>query len=151
MPAPWLGQSGLAVTSEGFVRVAPTLQSLSHPWLFAAGDCATLENSALPKSGVFAVRMAKPLVANLRAYCAGTALQSYQPQRHFLNLIGTADGKAVASRRWLAGHSRLFWLWKDWIDRRFMRQFTQLSDRPLPPRRQLLPDMPTPQASKTLI
>lgn len=148
MPAPWVSKSGLAVTNEGFVRVAATLQSLSHSWVFAAGDAATLENCALPKSGVFAVRMAKPLVANLCAYCAGTALQPYQPQRHFLNLIGTADGKAVASRRWLAGHSRLFWHWKDWIDRRFMRQFSRLPNRPLLPRRQPLPNLPTPAPQK---
>jgi selenide,water dikinase len=145
MPAPWLSKSGLAVTSAGFVRVASTLQSLSHGWVFAAGDVATLENSVLPKSGVFAVRMAKPLVANLRAYCAGTALRSYQPQRHFLNLIGTADGKAVASRRWLAGHSRLFWHWKDWIDRRFMRQVTRWPNRPSLPHGQPFPDLPTPR------
>jgi len=130
MPPSWLRASGLAVTTEGFVRVAPTLQSLSHSWVFAAGDVAALENAPLPKTGVFAVRMAKPLVVNLRAFCAGTPMHPYQAQRHFLSLIGTADGKAVASRRWLAGHSALFWRWKDWIDRRFMRQFPRLPDRP---------------------
>lgn len=139
MPPGWLRESGLAVTPEGFIRVAATLQSLSHSWVFAAGDVASLENVSLPKSGVLAVRMAKPLVANLRAYCAGAPLQPYQPQRHFLSLIGTADGKAVASRRWLAGHAALFWRWKDWIDRRFMRQFARLPARPRLLRRPVIP------------
>lgn len=139
LPPSWLTMSGLAVTPEGYIRVAATLQSLSHSWVFAAGDVASLEHVSLPKSGVFAVRMAKPLVANLRAYGAGVPMQPYRPQRHFLSLIGTADGKAVASRRWLAGHSALFWHWKDWIDRRFMRQFARLPARPPLPRRSIIP------------
>jgi len=129
LPPPWLNESGLAVTPAGFIRVMPTLQSVSHSWVFAAGDVASLENATLPKSGVFAVRMARPLVANLAAYVAGQSMRPYQPQRHYLSLIGTADGKAVASRRWLAGHAALFWRWKDWIDRRFMRQFSGLPQR----------------------
>lgn len=124
-PAPpaWLRESGLALTDGGFIRVKPTLQSLHHPWVFAAGDVASIENQRTPKSGVFAVRMAKPLTANLRAFLENTSLTPFKPQKNFLSLIGTADGKAVASHRWLAMHSRLMWAWKDWIDRRFMRQF----------------------------
>jgi pyridine nucleotide-disulfide oxidoreductase family protein len=123
-PPAWLAQSGLDTTIEGFVRVAPTLQTVSHQGIFAAGDVAAIENWRLPKSGVFAVRMAKPLERNLRAYLTGTPLTSYEPQRHSLSLIGTADGRAIASYGPLAGHSALFWRWKDWIDRRFMRQLT---------------------------
>ena len=126
-PPAWLEESGLDTTSEGFVRVAPTLQTLSHPWIFAAGDVAAVQNRALPKSGVFAVRMAKPLERNLRAYLAGTPLSAYKPQRHSLSLIGTADGRAIASYGPWAGHSALFWRWKDWIDSRFMKQFTNLT------------------------
>ncbi len=122
-PAPWLRESGLALTEEGFIRVQPTLQALHHPWIFAAGDIATLESKPTPKSGVFAVRMAVPLEANLRAAFLGKPLSSYKPQKNFLSLIGTADGRAVASRGWLAWHSTSMWRLKDWIDRRFMRQF----------------------------
>jgi len=126
-PPTWLEESRLDTTSEGFVRVAPTLQTLSHPWIFAAGDVAAIQNLKLPKSGVFAVRMAEPLERNLRAYFDGTALRAYQPQRHSLSLIGTADGRAIASYGPLAGHSSLFLRWKDWIDRRFMKQFVKLT------------------------
>jgi pyridine nucleotide-disulfide oxidoreductase family protein len=129
-PPSWLSASRLAVTPEGFVRVTPTLQSISHDWVFAAGDVATIEGAARPKSGVYAVRMSRPLAANLRAYVAGEPLRPYRPQRHCLNLIGTADRQAVASRHWLAGRTALFWRWKDWIDRRFMRQFSNLPARP---------------------
>jgi selenide, water dikinase len=123
---PWVAESGLATTADGFIRVTPELQAIGHPWIFAAGDVATIEGDARPKSGVFAVRMARPLVANLRAWTAGRPLASYRPQRQFLSLIGTGDGQAVASRRWLAGRSALFWTLKDRIDRRFMQKFEDL-------------------------
>jgi len=126
-PPAWLEESGLDTTSEGFVRIAPTLQTLSHPGIFAACDVAAVQNRALPKSAVFAVGMAKPLERNLCAYLAGTPLSAYRPQRHSLSLIGTADGRATASYGPWAGHSALFWRWKDWIDRRFMKQFTNLT------------------------
>ncbi|HEX3530089.1 MAG TPA: selenide, water dikinase SelD [Thermoanaerobaculia bacterium] len=122
----WIAGSSLATTPEGFIRVTPKLQAVDHPWIFAVGDVATLEATPRPKSGVFAVRMAKPLVANLRASFSGRPLKSYHPQRQFLSLIGTGDGQAVASRRWLAGRSALFWALKDRIDRRFMRKFEDL-------------------------
>ena len=119
----WLRGTGLALTEDGFLRVEPTLQAVGRPWIFAAGDVATLEQRPAPKSGVFAVRMAAPLAANLRAALGGGALRAYGPQKQFLSLIGTADGRAVASRGPWALHGRLMWIWKEAIDRRFMRRF----------------------------
>src|SRR5690606_12623889 len=80
-----------------------------------------------PKAGVFAVRQARPLFVNLRRFMQGDRLKPYSPQRHFLSLIGTADGRALAVRAsWmLAGVS--MWKLKDAIDRRFMNQFHRLT------------------------
>ncbi|SFO10388.1 FAD-dependent oxidoreductase [Nitrosospira briensis] len=125
-PPAWLAQSGLDTTPDGFVRTGPTLQAINYSWIFAAGDVVAIEGQKLPKSGVFAVRMAKPLENNLRAYLSGNSLRNYKPQRRSLSLIGTADGRAIASYGCLAGRSVLFWHWKTWIDRRFMRQFQNL-------------------------
>nr|WP_302847672.1 FAD-dependent oxidoreductase [Nitrosospira sp. Nsp13] len=125
-PPAWLAESGLDTTPEGFLRIKPTLQTINYPWIFAAGDVAAIEHQKLPKSGVFAVRMAKTLGGNLRAYLSGRVLGDYQPQRYSLSLIGTADGRAVASYGCMAAHSTHFWRWKDRIDRRFMRQFQEL-------------------------
>ena len=55
-PARWLRETGLALDDKGFVRVAATLESLSHAGVFAAGDMASVEGHDLPKSGVYAVR-----------------------------------------------------------------------------------------------
>jgi NADH dehydrogenase FAD-containing subunit len=125
-PAPpaWLRHSGLALNEKGFLRVGPTLECVGRTGIFAAGDVASIEDVPLPKSGVYAVRMAAPLEANLRAAWFGNPLVTYRPQRHILSLIGTADGRAVVSRPWLPTlHSKIAWRWKDEIDRRFMRQF----------------------------
>ena len=125
-PPSWLGSSGLDLTSEGFIRVGETLQSTSHPTVFAAGDVATVEGHPRPKSGVFAVRAAKPLEANLRRFLDGETLLRFRPQKQFLGLIGTADGSAVASKNGFAFESPLMWKWKDQIDRKFMNRLGEL-------------------------
>ena len=125
--APWLRDTGLALDSQGFIRVRDTLQSESDPLIFAAGDCASVIDRPLEKAGVFAVRMGQPLAANLRRSLLRQPLLSYRPQRRWLALISTGDRHAVASRGWLFARGEWVWRWKDWIDRRFMRRFCELA------------------------
>lgn len=129
-PAQWIANAGLKTDAAGFLLVSPTLQSISHPFVFGAGDAATIEGKPRPKSGVFAVRMAKPLLGNLRHFFNGEPLSNYRPQKEFLSLIGTASKEAVASRKFLAWRSPMMWQLKDWIDRKFMRKFEDLPPMP---------------------
>jgi selenide,water dikinase len=124
--APWLAQSGLQTDERGFVLVAPTLESISHPRIFAAGDVATVRNYPRPKAGVFAVRQGQPLFENLRRSLQGKTLKAYLPQKYYLSLISTGDQNAIATWGNLAGQHPLFWQWKDHIDRAFMAQFQDL-------------------------
>ncbi len=120
----WLNRSGLTTNSAGFVLVRNTLQSVSHPHIFAAGDIAEMLRHPHPKAGVFAVRQGKPLVENWRSILLGKPLKPYIPQPEILALIGTGDGQAIASRgNWGLGPSSWLWDWKDRIDRAFMTGF----------------------------
>ena len=122
----WIKDSGLATDERGFLLVSDTLQSISHPHIFASGDIATMQHHPRPKAGVFAVRQGKPLFTNLRRICQGQPLRPYHPQTQYLSLIGTGDRQAIASWSFLGWHSPLLWQWKDHIDRKFMDQFDKL-------------------------
>lgn len=125
----WLKTIGLGTDEQGFILVNDTLQSPTHPHVFAAGDIATMVNYRLPKAGVFAVRQGKPLFENLRRYLLGKPLKPYKPQKQYLSLIGTGDGKAIATKgAFTLPPHKLLWRWKDWIDRRFMARFHNLPE-----------------------
>jgi pyridine nucleotide-disulfide oxidoreductase family protein len=128
-PHAWPVAGGLAADAAGFVAVDATLRSTSHPAVFAVGDCAGF-SPALPKAGVYAVRMGPLLARNLRATLAGTPLQPYRPQRAALALLALGDREALATRGgWtLAGGpalGRALWRWKDRIDRGFIDGFVR--------------------------
>ncbi|WP_199311962.1 selenide, water dikinase SelD [Phormidium tenue] len=122
----WLKTSGLSLTDEGFIQVGDTLQTLSHPNVFAAGDVATMVHHPRPKAGVFAVRQGPPLTDNLRRFVQGQPLKPFRPQRQFLSLIETGNGRAIADRGPFAIEYPLAHRWKDHIDRKFMSRFCNL-------------------------
>ena len=122
----WLQSTGLALDEHGFIQVNQQLQTLDDPKIFAAGDVASFTARPLEKAGVFAVRMGPPLAKNLRLSLRGQPLVAYNPQQRWLALISTGDRYAVASRGAIGFAGNWVWTWKDWIDRRFMRKFTEL-------------------------
>ena len=126
--APWLKNTGLALDAEGFIQVQDTLQTITDPSIFAAGDIASMVNYKLEKAGVFAVRQGPPLTENLRRATSGAPLDAYHPQTSWLALISTGDKFAVASRGWIGFAGDWVWRWKDWIDRRFMLKFQDFPD-----------------------
>ena len=138
-PPAWLASSGLALDQAGFLAVGATLQSLSHPEVFAAGDVAALTHAPRPKSGVYAVRAGPVLTKNLHAFIAGKTLRPFKPQRRALYLLNLGDGRSLAAHPWLpAWVGRPLWRLKQAIDERFMARFR-------------LPPMPEPEAAPSLL
>jgi len=121
---PLLRESGLKTDARGFVLVDPSLRSISHPDVFAAGDAATLEGTELPKSGVYAVHQAPVLAENLKRAVRGMAMLDYTPQRAGLSLISCGGKYAIASRGNWSAEGRWAWWWKDWLDRRWIGKFS---------------------------
>jgi NADH dehydrogenase FAD-containing subunit len=123
----WLAGSGLALDERGFVLTGMTLQSVSHPEVFAAGDVASRADAPHAKSGVYAVRAGPPLALNLRRFLATAELQPHQPQQRTLNLISCGDKVAIAAWGGWSAQGRWVWWWKDRIDRSFVARYSALA------------------------
>jgi selenide,water dikinase len=118
---PLFVESGLVTDARGFASTRSTLQLRDHDELFACGDCATLlEYPGTPKAGVYAVRQAPVLAANLRAHSSGGPMRDYRPQDDFLTLLNMGNGRALGSKRGISFSGRWVMALKDRIDRRFM-------------------------------
>lgn len=121
----FLQNTGLSLTPDGFIAVKDTLQTQSHPNIFAAGDVATMVNHPRPKAGVFAVRQGPPLYENLKRYVVTRSpLQNFTPQRRYLNIIDTDLDRSIASWGPFAIHAQWCRAWKNRIDQKFMRLFS---------------------------
>uniref|UniRef100_A0A7S4VR67 FAD/NAD(P)-binding domain-containing protein n=1 Tax=Ditylum brightwellii TaxID=49249 RepID=A0A7S4VR67_9STRA len=129
---------GLAVDDRGWIAVNESLQSISHPFVFAAGDCATMVGlpkgkSSPPKAGVYAVRSGPILIENLTKMIgslddnseANNKLTQYEPQGDFLKLIMCGDGTALGFRFGLPLRGKWVWHLKDKIDTMFMELFAK--------------------------
>jgi selenide,water dikinase len=126
--APLLAASGLPTDPRGFLWIDDRLRSTADPRVFAVGDCGTLASRpATPKAGVYAVREAPILWRNLLATARGQPLTAYDPQRGFLSILNTCDGRALLRYKGLISWSRWAWRLKDRIDRGFMRRYQSLT------------------------
>jgi len=132
--ASWLKEATkLSLDEDGFIAVNPTLESTSHPNIFAAGDVAHVLKHPRPKAGVFAVRQGPPLEKNLRRALLGESLTDFTPQKLFLGLITTGGKSAVLSygKMSLGGLGSMgekLWRWKDKIDRKWMKMYQEMPD-----------------------
>jgi selenide,water dikinase len=127
-PHGWLADTGLTLR-EGYITVDRHLRSVSHPEVFAAGDCADLAFDTRPKAGVYAVRAAPVLLRNMRALAMGREddLLPFRPQRDYLKLISLGSKRALAEKGGVVGAGSMLWRWKDRIDQGFMDKFRDLS------------------------
>ena len=124
-PYDWVESIGVD-THEGFITVDETLRSVSHPTIFAVGDCAHMAFDPRVKAGVFAVRQAPVLTANITALLRDTRLQKFDPQVDYLKLVSLGEKAAGADKYKRFVHGPALWRLKDKIDRDFMDKLNDL-------------------------
>lgn len=128
-PPDVLANYRLPKSDDGFLAVRPTLQTTADFPVFAVGDTATIVGTDIPKAGVYAVREGPILWQNLQRIFSGGELVPYQPQRGFLSLLSTGDGRAIMDFKGFSAHASWAWKLKDHIDRKFMRMYQDYRPR----------------------
>ena len=126
---PWFVGSGLACDTQGYALADARLALDAAATIFGGGDCVTLrEHPHTPKAGVFAVRMAPVLAANVLAVARGRSpMRHYTPQRSFLALLSTGDGAALLRWRGVAFESRAAQWLKTRIDQSYLKRYAGLA------------------------
>ena len=124
-PPPLINNIPLSKGDDGFLAVHNTLQTIDHESVFAVGDSATLVDSPVRKSGVYAVREGPFLWENLKRFLNNQPLMAYEPQPGFLSLLADGQGGAFLDYKGVSAHGRWAWRLKDHIDRKFMRMYQQ--------------------------
>ncbi|GJL61486.1 MAG: pyridine nucleotide-disulfide oxidoreductase [Nitrospirales bacterium] len=120
---PLVHKTGLPTRPKDGLRINAMLHSIADERVFAAGDCASMEGFNLPKLGVFGVRQAAYIHANLLASLESKPLAEYEPQKRYLAILNLGDGTALSTWGpfWWNGRSSM-WL-KHWIDHRFLEDY----------------------------
>jgi selenide,water dikinase len=126
-----LGLFDLDKDAKGFISTKPTLQSVSNDRVFAVGDSGTIVKSQTAKAGVFAVRQGKILWKNILQLIQDKPLVEYHPQKKFLKLINTADGKSIAEYGNRTFHSPWAWKLKNRIDSKFVAMYQDYTLMPM--------------------
>lgn len=122
-PSPIFRESGLPTGEDGGLLVNNHLQSVAYPELFGGGDCISFSGHPLAKVGVFAVRQNPILLHNLLAALEGGEMRPFIPQEDYLLILNMGDGRGILWKKNFVWEGRLAFLLKDYIDRRFMRNF----------------------------
>lgn len=128
-PSSLFRESGLPVGADGGLLVDRFLRSAAYPEIFGGGDAICFEPRPLAKVGVYAVRQNELLYRNTLAALFGGAPAAFEPQRHFMLIFNMGDDRAILIKRNIVLDGRLAWMFKDRIDRSFMKKFQVSGER----------------------
>lgn len=115
--------SGLPTSADGGLLVNAHLQCVRYADIFGGGDCVSLEGQSLARVGVYAVRENPILYRNLLAALEGGNMLTFEPQKFFLLILNMGNGQGIFWKKNWVWKSRLAFLFKNYIDRKFMRKF----------------------------
>ena len=118
-----IADSGLSTTEDGSMVVQSTLQSIDDPSIFGAGDCIFIQETPLPKLGVFAVRESPILLHNLQSFVEGKPLRNYDPQKRYLSILNLGGGTALALWGKFYWFGKLSMILKEYLDLSFLKKY----------------------------
>ena len=122
-PPPLFRASGLPVAEDGSLLVTSSLQSVAFPEILGGGDCISLEGRRLDRVGVYAVRQAPVIFANLKALLTGKTPVCFTPQSRYLQLLNLGDGTALFIRGATVYRGKSAFFLKDYLDTSFVRTY----------------------------
>ena len=115
-PAAWLKPSGLALNKAGFVAIKPSLQSVSHPFVFAVNLGVAAPGVLQERADAFGTRVGKPLADNLRAQVAGGALVGEVTLPKGVNFLTLGRRSALVNWGPYVFSGPWVWWWKQRLD-----------------------------------
>lgn len=123
--SPLLDKTDASRAADGRLLVNSMLQSVSHPHLFAAGDCASIAPLTRDLQSANAVRHGPFLAANILATLSDDMpLKPCPTDASSLRLVTLGEKKALALHSGLSLSSGWGWRWKDSIDRKWISRYT---------------------------
>ena len=126
----WAQKKLLDMDSKGRFITNKNLQLKNFSGIFATGDCAAIELSKTPDSGIYAVKAVDTLSNNIYRAIKGKTLKKWFPQKfglQIVNLFPRKNPKALAIYGDVVfGPSFFIWSLKNKLDRDFIKKFRSI-------------------------
>lgn len=119
-PPRLFADSGLPTGAAGGLLVNRSLQCVTYPEIFGAGDCIEIEGMPLDRVGVHALREAPVLRQNVVASLKGKALERFTSKNEYLLICNLAGGYGVGTKWFVTARGGLIGRLKERIDRWFV-------------------------------
>lgn len=131
----WVQKNKSELDSKGRFFTNQKLNLKKFLGIFAAGDCAVIESSKRPSSGIFAVKALNILATNIQRDIKGDSLKRWSPQKYGLQIVNSYPRKIPKAFAFygdfVLGPFFLIWLLKNKIDNRFIKKFHLLDSNML--------------------
>ena len=126
----WVKKYNSELDSKGRFLTNKKLMLKNFLGTFATGDCAVIEASKRPSSGIFAVKALNILATNIQKDIKGESLERWSPQKFGLQIVNSYPRKVPKAFVFygdiVIGPSFLLWYLKNKIDEGFIKKFNVL-------------------------